>query len=115
MSINNLFVYGTLAPGRPNEHILKKVGGTWKKGSVTGILHEEGWGAAMGYPAITLSENGKEVEGLLFTSDNLSAHWDKLDEFEGSAYERVIVKVKLKDKGEDKAKLDAYIYTLKVS
>ncbi len=109
MGINNLFVYGTLAPGRPNEHILKKVGGTWEKGSVTGILHQEGWGAAMGYPGITLDENGKDVEGFLFSSDDLSAYWEELDAFEGSAYERVIVKVKLKNA----ATIDAYIYSLK--
>ena len=42
-TINNLFVYGTLAPGRPNEHILQDIGGTWKEGSVTGKLHQEGW------------------------------------------------------------------------
>nr|AJG37980.1 AIG2 family protein [uncultured Gammaproteobacteria bacterium] len=110
MNINNLFVYGTLAPGRPNEHILKKIEGTWQKGSVTGILHQEGWGAAMGYPAITLDENGNEVEGFLFSSDDLSSYWEELDEFEGSAYERVIVNVIL----ENKSTIEAYIYTLKV-
>ncbi len=110
MAINNLFVYGTLAPGRPNEHILKKIEGTWQKGSVTGILHQEGWGAAMGYPAITLDENGNEVEGFLFSSDDLSSYWEELDEFEGSAYERVIVNVSL----ENKSTIEAYIYTLKV-
>ena len=110
MNINNLFVYGTLAPGRPNEHILKKLEGTWQKGSVTGILHQEGWGAAMGYPAITLDENGNDVEGFLFSSDDLSRYWEELDEFEGSAYERVIVNVSL----ENKSTIEAYIYTLKV-
>ena len=110
MNINNLFVYGTLAPGHPNEHILKKIEGTWQKGSVTGILHQEGWGAAMGYPAITLDENGNEVEGFLFSSDDLSSYWEELDEFEGSAYERVIVNVIL----ENKSTIEAYIYTLKV-
>ncbi len=110
MSINSLFVYGTLAPGRPNEHVLKKIGGTWRKGSVTGILHQEGWGATMGYPAITLDVNGKEVNGFVFSSDDFSSYWEELDEFEGSEYERVIVKVNLKNE----ATIDAYIYTLKV-
>jgi len=43
-----LFVYGTLAPGRPNEHILADVPGSWEPARVTGTLREEGWGAAMG-------------------------------------------------------------------
>ena len=108
-TINNLFVYGTLVPGRSNEHILQSIGGTWEKGSVTGILHQKGWGATMGYPAIILDENGEEVEGFLFSSEKLTSHWQELDAFEGEAYERVITKITLKDQ----TKVDAYIYSLK--
>lgn len=108
--INKLFVYGTLGPGRPNEHILRAVGGSWKQASVTGKLYQEGWGAAMGYPAIIPATNGEEVEGYLFSSDTIAAHWYELDAFEGEAYERVVVKVKLKDG----AIVEAYIYALKV-
>ena len=36
----NLFVYGTLAPGEPNEHILKDVEGVWLEASVTGKLYQ---------------------------------------------------------------------------
>ncbi len=43
-----LFVCGTLAPGRPNAHILAEVPGSWEPASVTGTLRAEGWGAAMG-------------------------------------------------------------------
>ena len=109
MNIDNLFVYGTLAPGRPNEHILEKIGGSWEEGSVTGKLYQEGWGAEMGYPAIILDMTGEDVEGFVFSSDKLSTYWDELDKFEGEAYKRVVVKVKLKDK----TKIDAYIYSLK--
>ncbi len=108
-TINKLFVYGTLGPGRPNEYILRNIGGSWEEASVTGKLHQEGWGATMGYPAIVLDKNGDKVEGFLFSSDNFAAHWHELDEFEGEAYERVISKVKLKDK----TIVDAYIYALK--
>ena len=45
--VDRLFVYGTLAPGRPNEHILADVAGEWEPASVTGRLLEEGWGAAV--------------------------------------------------------------------
>ena len=41
----NLFVYGTLAAGESNEHILKGVEGFWQEASVTGKLYACGWGA----------------------------------------------------------------------
>ena len=107
--IQRLFVYGTLAPGRPNEHLLNEIGGSWEDATVTGTLHPEGWGAAMGYPAIVLGEYGDEVEGFLFSSDDLSDHWSRLDEFEGEAYERVLAVVSLRDK----STVDAYVYALK--
>ncbi len=44
----------------------------------------------MGYPAIVLDEHGDDVEGYLFESTNIASHWQVLDEFEGSAYKRVV-------------------------
>lgn len=73
--IERLFVYGTLAPGRPNEHVLAKVPGTWEPASVKGILLQEGWGAAAGYPGIILEEAGEDVQGFLFSSTELSEQW----------------------------------------
>ncbi len=104
-----LFVYGTLGPGRPNEHILSDIGGTWETGSVKGFLKDKGWGAEMGFPGITLDESGKEVEGFVFASNNLAEHWARLDEFEGEAYLRVVAKVKLIDG----RTTDANVYTLR--
>ena len=106
--IERLFVYGTLAPGRPNEHVLSAIGGSWDAASVTGSLRQEGWGAAMGYPGIDLDVHGDEVQGFLFTSEKLSDHWAMLDAFEGKSYERVLTIVKLRDN----RTVDAYIYTL---
>ena len=34
--IQRLFVYGTLVPGGPNEHVLSDIGGTWIEASVNG-------------------------------------------------------------------------------
>ncbi|MEM9945552.1 MAG: gamma-glutamylcyclotransferase family protein [Cyanobacteria bacterium P01_D01_bin.36] len=106
--MERLFVYGTLRPGRPNEHVLAGIEGSWQQATVTGTLRHDGWGSAMGYPGIDLDENGEEVEGFLLTSKNLSEHWERLDKFEGDGYERVLVKVKVKDG----SIADAYIYTL---
>ena len=104
-----LFVYGTLGPGRPNEHVLEAIGGSWEAATVKGALRQEGWGASMGYPGIDLDQNADEVEGFLFISENLSDHWEALDEFEGEAYERVLTKAKRKDG----STVGAYIYTLR--
>ena len=106
---NKLFVYGTLGPGRENEHILANIGGSFEGASVRGTLHQIGWGAAMGYPGIMLNNNGDKVEGYLFSSDNIEDHWSELDEFEGEAYERVLTMVEL----HNKTLVEAFIYTLK--
>jgi gamma-glutamylcyclotransferase (GGCT)/AIG2-like uncharacterized protein YtfP len=104
-----LFVYGTLAPGRTNEYVLKAIDGTWEVASVKGYLNPRGWGAALGYPGIVLDENGDEINGYIFCSDMLGDHWDELDEFEGEEYERVLTKVNTKDK----KGVEAYIYTIR--
>ena len=109
MSGTGLFVYGTLAPGRPNEHVLANVPGEWEPGTIMGTLIPDGWGAAVGYPGIILDENGSEVEGLLFSSDRLGEHWRRLDEFEGEGYERVLTRVKRRDG----TAVEAYVYRLR--
>jgi gamma-glutamylcyclotransferase (GGCT)/AIG2-like uncharacterized protein YtfP/predicted kinase len=106
-----LFVYGTLAPGRPNAHVLADVAGHWQPATVVGRLLQQGWGAAVGYPGIVLDEHGDEVQGFLFSSDSLDQHWNRLDEFEGDGYERVLTAVKL----HDGTTVEAYIYSLRVS
>jgi len=103
-----LFVYGTLGPGRPNEHILGAIGGSWEDASVNGYLKPRGWGAEMGYPGIVIDDAGDEIKGHLFCSDTLDRHWDDLDAFEGEEYKRVLTKVKTKDN----TAVEAYIYIL---
>ena len=87
-----LFVYGTLRPGHSNAHILENIGGEWQAGFVSGTFYERGWGAAADFPGIVLHPNGPRVEGYLFISDSLAAHWPMLDEFE-DGYDRVEVTV----------------------
>ena len=46
-------------------------------------LVPEGWGATLGYPALVLDPTGPVVEVQLFESNDLPAHWPRLDDFEG--------------------------------
>lgn len=101
-----LFVYGTLQPGGPNEGVLAEIEGRWMRGTVRGWLRPTGWGASLGYPAVTLDPGGERVRGHVFESDRLGAHWSRLDRFEGDEYERVRTEVRLEDGGW----VDAWIY-----
>ena len=87
--LHRLFVYGTLAPGKPNEHVLAGISGEWEPATVRGRLLDEGWGAAAGFPGIVLDAQGDEVQGLIFSAPSLDAHWARLDDFEGDGYVRV--------------------------
>lgn len=87
--MEHLFVYGTLAPNRPNHHIMTPIDGTWQPATAKGFLHAQGWGATHGYPAMIPNEAGDVVQGFVFSSDKLCEHWDGLDEFEGVEYQRV--------------------------
>ena len=106
---DRLFVYGTLAPGQPNEHVLAEVPGRREQATVKGTLLQEGWGAADGYPGIVLDELGGEVQGFILNSEELSAHWARLDDFEGDEYERVVTSAEL----EDSTVVRVHIYVLK--
>ena len=103
-----LFVYGTLAPGRANAHILGGIDGSWEAASVRGTLHPEGWGAAAGFPGIVLDDAGPVVDGFLFSSDQLAEHWPRLDDFEGEGYERVPATVMRADG----TQVQAFLYAL---
>ncbi len=109
--MQRLFVYGTLAPGRPNHHILADVPGTWERAVLRGVLRDEGWGAALGSPRIVPTPDGDEVEGFVFSSARLYRQWARLDAFEGEAYERVEVTVRIAGGDE----LSAFVYALRVS
>ena len=106
--IEKLFVYGTLAPNRPNEHILKNIGGSWENATIRGELKQKGWGAKMGYPGIDLTKNTEDIEGFIFTSSHLSTQWKMLDDFEGEGYKRVITQATLKNGN----RIDVFVYTL---
>ncbi|MEM7584098.1 MAG: gamma-glutamylcyclotransferase family protein [Acidobacteriota bacterium] len=108
MTTQRLFIYGTLAPGRANHHVMADIPGTWQPATLRGRLIDEGWGAAMGCPAIVPTPDGDEVAGFVFASSELDDHWARLDAFEGEGYERLTVTVRVE--GDDE--VEAYVYAL---
>ena len=104
-----LFVYGTLAPGQPNEHVLTPLAGAWQPAAVKGRLMPQGWGAALGFPALAPAANGDAIRGFVFSSPRLADCWPTLDAFEGEQYERVLIEARL----DDGATVDAFVYALR--
>ncbi|WP_144791813.1 gamma-glutamylcyclotransferase [Kocuria palustris] len=104
-----VFIYGTLAPGQPNEHVMEPMGGTWQRGIVRGRLLDRGWGAATGHPGIELDEAGEPVKGWLLTSPRLARSWQEMDDFEGDEYLRTEARVEL----DDGTETTAWIYALR--
>ena len=90
---NHFAVYGTLAPGAPNHHVLESLSGEWREGCVHGDLHQKGWGAQQGYPAIRWNPMSCQVPVKLLVSEELEHHWERLDKLEGAEYQRILVPV----------------------
>lgn len=104
-----LFVYGSLQPDGPNEHVLSRLTGSWRAASVRGRLVQDGWGSALGFPGLVLDDSAAAVPGSLLSSEELASKWAELDAFEGEEYERVTAEVKL-DSGES---VVAQLYVLR--
>lgn len=99
-----LAVYGTLAPGRPNAHVLAGVDGTWSRGTVAGVRHDDGW---HGYPGLVLGGTTRVPVDVLH-APGLQAHLARLDAFEGPGYRRTTAPVTL----ESGAEVTAWVYVL---
>jgi gamma-glutamylcyclotransferase (GGCT)/AIG2-like uncharacterized protein YtfP len=97
----SFITYGTLAPGRPNHFLVEHIRGTWQKGIIRGKLENKGWGAKTGYFGFTPADVGEqeEIEVFVLFSDELVAHWQRLDEFEGAGYKRMAVQYELNNGG----------------
>lgn len=90
---HTLAVYGTLAPGQPNHHVVAPLGGEWTDGLIEGDLISVGWGTTLGYPAFRPRVGGAAVAVQVLTSPMLATAWPTLDRFEGSDYRRILVPV----------------------
>jgi gamma-glutamylcyclotransferase (GGCT)/AIG2-like uncharacterized protein YtfP len=87
-----LAIYGSLGPGRENEHVMTAIGGAWRDGfAMPGVREDRGWGASLGYPGLVWKTGAASVDVVVFESRNLPAHWADLDAFEGEEYARLYV------------------------
>jgi gamma-glutamylcyclotransferase (GGCT)/AIG2-like uncharacterized protein YtfP len=98
-----LAVYGTLAPGRPNHHVLEPLGGEWADGLIEGDLIPLGWGAALGYPGFRPRAGGDAVAVKVLTAPSLATAWPDIDRFEGPGYRRILVPVFETEPGPEQA------------
>jgi gamma-glutamylcyclotransferase (GGCT)/AIG2-like uncharacterized protein YtfP len=90
---HTLAVYGTLAPGQPNHHVLAPFGGEWTDGLIEGDLLPMGWGADLGYPGFRPRIEGDAVAVQVLSAPLLASAWPDLDRFEGPGYQRILVPV----------------------
>src|SRR5829696_9095365 len=94
---HTLAVYGTLAPGQPNHHVVAPLGGEWTEGLVEGDLISLGWGAELGYPGFRPRAGGDAVAVWVLAASRLIGAWPELDRFEGEGYRRILVPVFTKE------------------
>jgi gamma-glutamylcyclotransferase (GGCT)/AIG2-like uncharacterized protein YtfP len=106
-----LVVYGSLAPGRSNHHVIAGVRGTWSDAFVRGHLHSSGWGITLGYLGLVPDPDGERLPVKLFSSPELPGQWARLDEFEGPEYRRVLIDVE----DENGVFATAYVYAVSKS
>ncbi len=93
-----LAVYGTLAPGEENEWVLHPLRGQWRAGFVCGQQFKPGsWGGGIEYPGMRWEPEGDHFAVQVFASVNLPNEWERLDEFEGEEYLRILVPVEQGD------------------
>jgi gamma-glutamylcyclotransferase (GGCT)/AIG2-like uncharacterized protein YtfP len=90
---HTLAVYGTLAPGQPNHHVVAHLGGEWTDGLIEGDLLPMGWGADLGYPGFRPRVGGAAVAVQVLSAPLLATAWPALDRFEGPGYQRILVSV----------------------
>ncbi|MFK7891909.1 MAG: gamma-glutamylcyclotransferase family protein [Granulosicoccus sp.] len=96
--MQRLFIYGTLAPGQVNHHVVADIPGDWQRASVRGTVIQLHCGPTEVYPGLIPGSDDElagTVEGWVFSSEHLHSHWQRLDEFEGDEYERIVICVRI--------------------
>ena len=92
---HRLAVYGSLAPGKKNHHMMAGLNGSWRIAVLRGSLRNEGWGADEGFPGFMWDGTDHTVAAQVFSSADLPQYWPLLDEFEGPEYQRILAPVEI--------------------
>ena len=87
---HRLAVYGTLKPGGSNAAQLSGIEGDWLEGTVHGIVEQPGE-----YLEFTWDTLAPPISVMVFSAPRLSEHFDRLDDFEGPDYLRILVPVEI--------------------
>lgn len=95
-----LIVYGSLAPGGPNNFMLARLEGTWIRCAIRGRM-----GKYRGFKVFKFDPDGDEHQAWLFSSPLLPQKFPDLDDFEGSEYRRILIPAIINDQ-----EILAYIY-----
>jgi gamma-glutamylcyclotransferase (GGCT)/AIG2-like uncharacterized protein YtfP len=88
-----LAVYGTLAPGQSNHHMVADIDGRWYEVAIRGQRFQAVWSGTFGYPGFTADPDGPLQPAMVLASAEWADHWDRLDRFEGPGYERRVIEV----------------------
>jgi len=81
-----LIVYGSLAPGGVNAFLLAGLSGEWRPCRIRGRM-----GAYLGFKSFRYDPQGPEHPAWLLASADLPRIMPELDDFEGEAYERLVI------------------------
>jgi gamma-glutamylcyclotransferase (GGCT)/AIG2-like uncharacterized protein YtfP len=92
-----LAVYGSLAPGKKNHHVIAGMEGSWRNAVLRGSLLNQGWGAGEGFPGFLWDGANTPVTAQVFSSPDLPHYWLRLDEFEGEEYRRILAPAEVED------------------
>jgi gamma-glutamylcyclotransferase (GGCT)/AIG2-like uncharacterized protein YtfP len=90
---NRLVVYGSLAPGEANHHVVAGLHGSWRPCVITGTIDVHD-----GYRIFRWEKDGARVDAQMLISSELPENWLRLDEFEGPDYRRVVIPAELEGK-----------------
>lgn len=87
-----LACYGSLRRNEKNHGVVADIPGKWCQGTIRGFVFK--WN---GYPIYNADLDGAEIVVDLLESDALPDHFERLDEFEGTDYQRNLVVVAIDD------------------